>query len=69
MPFSFPGSPDAMPGLTDVGKNLVRACNELGILIDLSHLNEKGFWDVAEHSSAPLVGRGAARIAAFRDAR
>ena len=55
VPFSFPGSPDAMPGLTDAGKNLVRACNELGILIDLSHLNEKGFWDVAEHSSHPLV--------------
>ncbi len=55
VPFSFPGSPDVMPGLTDAGKRLVRSCNELGILIDLSHLNEKGFWDVAEHSSAPLV--------------
>ena len=55
VPFSFPGSPDVMPGLTDAGKRLVRSCNELGILIDLSHLNEKGFWDVAEQSSAPLV--------------
>jgi membrane dipeptidase len=34
---------------------LVKRCNELGILIDLSHLNEKGFWDVARMSDAPLV--------------
>ncbi|MCC6453583.1 MAG: dipeptidase [Caldilineaceae bacterium] len=55
VPFAFPSSPDTGPGLTDAGKALVRACNELGILIDLSHLNEKGFWDVAKLSLAPLV--------------
>jgi membrane dipeptidase len=55
VPFKFPHSPDTGPGLTDAGKALVRACNRLGILIDLSHLNEKGFWDVAEISEAPLV--------------
>ncbi|TXG83614.1 MAG: peptidase, partial [Thermomicrobiales bacterium] len=31
------------------------SCNELGILIDVSHLNEKGFWDVANTSSKPIV--------------
>jgi membrane dipeptidase len=55
VPFSFPSSPDTGPGLTDAGKELVRACNRLRILIDLSHLNEKGFWDVAALSDAPLV--------------
>ncbi|MBX3015753.1 MAG: dipeptidase [Caldilineaceae bacterium] len=55
VPFSFPASPDIGPGLTDAGKALVKACNELGVMIDLSHLNEKGFWDVAALSSAPLV--------------
>jgi membrane dipeptidase len=55
VPFLFPHSPDTGPGLTDVGKELVRACNRLGILIDLSHLNEAGFWDVAALSDAPLV--------------
>jgi membrane dipeptidase len=53
--FQFPASPDSGPGLTDLGKELVRACNRLGILIDLSHLNEAGFWDVAALSDAPLV--------------
>ena len=55
VPFAFPSSPDTGPGLTDAGKRLVRACNELGVMIDLSHLNEKGFWDVARISSKPLV--------------
>ena len=52
---AFPGSPDTGPGLTALGKDLVRLCDELGIMIDLSHLNEKGFDDVAATSSAPLV--------------
>jgi membrane dipeptidase len=51
----FPSSPDTGPGLTDAGKHLVRLCNELGVVIDLSHLNEKGFWDVANLSEDPLV--------------
>jgi membrane dipeptidase len=55
VPFAFPSSPDTGPGLTDLGKALVRGCNDLGILIDLSHLNEQGFWDVAGLSEAPLV--------------
>lgn len=55
VPFSFPSSPDTGPGLTDAGKALVRACNELGILLDVSHLNEKGFWDLAAISDRPIV--------------
>ena len=55
VPFSFPQSPDIRPGLTPAGKELIAACNDLGILIDLAHLNEKGFWDTAELSKAPLV--------------
>jgi membrane dipeptidase len=55
VPFGWPRSPDTGPGLTRAGKDLVRACNRLGIMIDVSHLNEKGFWDVAGLSAAPLV--------------
>ncbi|MEM7262267.1 MAG: dipeptidase [Planctomycetota bacterium] len=55
VPFRCPQSPDVGPGLTDAGCALVGACNELGILIDLAHLNARGFWDVAERSNAPLV--------------
>jgi len=55
VPFRFPSSPDTGPGLTAAGRELVRACNLLGILVDLSHLNEAGFWDVQRLSGAPLV--------------
>lgn len=55
VPFAFPGTPDTGPGLTDAGKRLVTECNSLGIMLDLSHLNEKGFDDVAKLSDAPLV--------------
>jgi membrane dipeptidase len=55
VPFAFPSSPDTGPGLTEAGKRLVQRCNELGVLLDLSHLNEAGFWDVAKLSTAPLV--------------
>ncbi len=55
VPFRFPGAPDTGPGLTDLGKELIRRCNEMRVMIDLSHLNEAGFWDVAKLSDAPLV--------------
>src|SRR4029077_19554087 len=44
VPSLCPSPPDTGPGLTDLGKELTRACNRLRILIDLSHLNERGFW-------------------------
>jgi membrane dipeptidase len=55
VPFRFPDSPDTGPGLSESGRELVRACNKLGIMLDLSHLNERGFWDVAALSNAPLA--------------
>lgn len=55
VPFTFPSTPDTGPGLTENGRDLVRACNRLGVMIDLSHLTEAGFWDVAGLSDAPLV--------------
>jgi membrane dipeptidase len=56
VPFAFPGSPDSGDGLTDAGKRLVKRCNELGIMLDVAHLNEKGFWDIAAISDDPIVG-------------
>jgi membrane dipeptidase len=55
VPFRYPSSPDTGPGLTEHGLELVRACNRLKVMLDLSHLNEKGFWDVAKLTDAPLV--------------
>jgi membrane dipeptidase len=55
VPFVFPSSPDTGPGLTEAGRELVRRCGELGIMVDLSHMNEAGFWDVARIGAGPLV--------------
>ncbi|MGN6587244.1 MAG: dipeptidase [Solirubrobacterales bacterium] len=55
VPFAFPSSPDLGPGLTEAGKALIAHCAKLGILVDLSHMNEAGFWDVARLEAGPLV--------------
>src|SRR3569832_2142263 len=55
VPFRFPADPDIGEGLTQAGERLVRTCNDMKILIDLSHINDRGFWDVARLSTAPLV--------------
>jgi membrane dipeptidase len=55
VPFRSPSTPDTGPGLTKAGKELVRRCADVGVLVDVSHLNEKGFWDVAKLDRGPLV--------------
>lgn len=55
VPFMFPSSPDTGPGLNDFGKELVRQLNRKRVLIDLAHITEQGFWDVAAITDAPLV--------------
>ncbi len=55
VPFRYPSDGDTGPGLSPAGFDLVRECNTLGIMLDMSHLNEQGFWDVVESSDAPIV--------------
>jgi membrane dipeptidase len=55
VPFDFPRHPDIGPGLTPAGHRLVDACDRLGVMVDLSHLNAAGFWDVARRIDRPLV--------------
>lgn len=53
--FRYPATPDIGPGLTVAGKALARRCAELGIVFDLAHMNEAGFWDTLKLEAAPLV--------------
>ncbi|RWX76968.1 membrane dipeptidase [Neorhizobium lilium] len=55
VPFRFGHKPDIGPGLTEAGRDLIRLCNRLKIMVDLSHMNDAGFWDIAKISDAPLV--------------
>ena len=42
-------------GLTDFGKDVVKLMEKLGMIIDVSHLSEAGFWDVATNTTAPFI--------------
>ena len=42
-------------GLTDFGKDVVREMNRLGVMVDISHVSDKTFYDALETSKAPLI--------------
>lgn len=53
----FPSSKEEYmeKGLTDFGRNLIVEMNRLGMLVDVSHLSDKGFYEVAKISKEPFV--------------
>jgi membrane dipeptidase len=69
VPFISPSSPDIGPGLTGPGRALVSRCAELGILVDVSHLNEAGFGDLARLELGPIVASHSAAHALSRASR
>jgi len=42
-------------GLTEPGREFVRRCQELGVIVDLSHTSDPGFWDVMEMAARPVM--------------
>jgi membrane dipeptidase len=42
-------------GVTELGKKVIEEMNNLGMIIDVSHLTPGSFWDVIEYSSLPVV--------------
>jgi len=42
-------------GLTDFGKDVVRELNRLGVMVDISHVADKTFWDALEVSKSPMI--------------
>ncbi|HXN25408.1 MAG TPA: dipeptidase [Candidatus Dormibacteraeota bacterium] len=42
-------------GLTDFGKDVVREMNRLGVMVDISHVADKTFYDALEVSKAPMI--------------
>jgi len=44
-----------MKGLTDFGRELIAACNDMGIVVDLAHANDRTFYDALEASRKPCI--------------
>lgn len=42
-------------GMTDLGRTYVRTAQELGIVVDVSHISDEGFWDIMKISQAPVI--------------
>lgn len=47
----FPHSPNTGPGLTVEGKALIARCADKKMLVDVSHMNERAFWDTVNFSA------------------
>ena len=70
VPFRYPSDGDIGPGLTDAGKRLIARAADLGMVVDVSHLNMAGFHDVAEaglpvvatHSNAHAISPGSRNL-------
>jgi len=60
---------DSNRGLSEKGRSFVFKCEELGIIIDVSHLSDPGFWDVYEISSAPFIASHSNSRAVFKHPR
>ena len=42
-------------GLSDFGSEVIQKCNDLGVIIDVSHAGEQAFWDVVDQSQEPII--------------
>lgn len=67
-PFAH-GTDEKTGGLTDLGYLAIERMNELGILVDVSHLNEEGFWDIIKVNKKPTISSHSNARALFNHPR
>lgn len=56
-------------GLTELGKKCISKMENLGMVVDVSHLNEKSFWDVIEVAKNPIIASHSASSKEYKHAR
>lgn len=63
------GSHKTGGGLTDQGREFVREAQRLGILVDVSHISDEGFWDIMKITNAPVIATHSNSRAVWDDSR
>ena len=63
------GSHETGGGLTDQGREVVKEAQRLGILIDVSHISDEGFWDIIKITEAPIIATHSNSRAIFDNSR
>lgn len=63
------GSHKTGGGLTDLGREYVKECQRLGILVDVSHCSDEGFWDMIKITDAPIIASHSNSRAVFDHSR
>ncbi len=56
-------------GLTELGVKVVKEMNKLGMIVDVSHMNEETFWDVIEVAEAPVMASHSNVMSLYSHAR
>ena len=65
----FAAGIDETGGLSTLGRQAIKEMESLGIMLDLSHLNEEGFWEALELSSRPVIASHSNAYALYRHPR
>ena len=63
------GSHKTGGGLTDQGREFVKEAQRLGILIDVSHISDEGFWDILDITGAPVIATHSNSRAIWNESR
>lgn len=63
------GAHDTDKGLTPFGYELLEACERLGIVVDVSHLSDRGFWEIARAAKKPFIASHSNARALCRSSR
>ena len=66
---SLTGSHETGGGLTDQGREYVKEAQRLGMLIDVSHISDEGFWDILEITGAPIIATHSNSRAVWNNSR
>lgn len=68
-PWAGSSGSDSNAGLSEFGREVVAEMNQLGMMVDVSHVSDQTFWDVIDTSSAPVIASHSSARALASSAR